>query len=236
MGDSFFDYGDWKIPYIGVVHSSTIIATWVMLGIITIAVYLGRRALDAPDSIGGYCARALTRLVINLIHQVTGEFNYTHTVLISTLGLFITLSTLVSLIPGVAEPTNDLNTAVALGLVSFCYTHGYAIYIRGFFAYMGDYFKPFFIMFPMNIISTFSSLISLSFRLFGNIFGGTIITHLWVGALGGSILWELMGIPINIILFLFFGIFEGLIQAFVFTMLTLTYITLTIQGAHGSDA
>ena len=98
MGDSFFDYGDWHIPYGGLtLHSSTIIATWVILGVIAIAVYMGRRALDAPDSISGYCARSLTRLMLNLVTQVTGEFHYTHTVLVTTLGLFIALSTLVSI-------------------------------------------------------------------------------------------------------------------------------------------
>jgi F-type H+-transporting ATPase subunit a len=90
-------------------------------------------------------------------------------------------------------------------------------------------------MLPLNVIGKLSSIISISFRLFGNIFGGAIITKLYFGAIGGSIILELLGLlsGLNFLIVAFFTLFEGLLQAFVFAMLTLTYLALSTQeGGH----
>ena len=90
-------------------------------------------------------------------------------------------------------------------------------------------------MLPLNIVGKLSSIISISFRLFGNIFGGAIITKLYFTAIRGSIILELLGIlsGTNFLIIAFFTLFEGLLQAFVFAMLTLTYISLgTQEGGH----
>jgi F-type H+-transporting ATPase subunit a len=83
-------------------------------------------------------------------------------------------------------------------------------------------------MFPLNVIGKLSSIISSSFRLFGNIFGGSIITKLYFTAIQTSLLTQLFGIfsGFNILIVLFFTLFEGLLQAFVFAMLTLTFLSL----------
>ena len=102
---------------------------------------------------------------------------------------------------------------------------------------MKEFFRPFFLMFPINLIGHFSKIISISFRLFGNIFGGSIIMELYKNLIAGSILRETLGIftGINFILLIFFGIFEGLIQAFVFSILTLTYLSLAIQKEPAAE-
>jgi F-type H+-transporting ATPase subunit a len=76
-----------------------------------------------------------------------------------------------------------------------------------------------------------ATIISISFRLFGNIFGGSIISEIWFGFLGKSIFFELGGIltGVNFLVLGFFGMFEAFLQAFVFTMLTLTYLSIGIQ-------
>src|SRR5690606_8858231 len=136
-----------------------------------------------------------------------------------------------SIIPLLDEPTRDLNTALALGIISFIYIQVFTIKAHGIKSYIGGFFKPFFVMFPLNIIGKLSSIISVSFRLFGNIFGGSIITKLYFTAIQGSVLFELAGIltGMNLLIVLFFTLFEGLLQAFVFAMLTLTYLSIGSQ-------
>lgn len=97
---------------------------------------------------------------------------------------------------------------------------------------MKEFFHPFFVMFPLNLISHFSKIISISFRLFGNIFGGSIITQIYTSAISVSFFAELFGLfsGINFLVLSFFILFEGLIQAFVFTMLTLTYLAIAVQS------
>ncbi len=130
------------------------------------------------------------------------------------------------------EPTKDINTTLALGLISFFYIQTVAIYKQGILAYIKEYFSPFVFMFPLNIVGKLASIVSISFRLFGNIFGGSIIPKIYFGLIQGSLIGETIGLVLglNFSLVLFFTLFEGSLQAFVFTMLTLTYLSIAIHG------
>ena len=130
------------------------------------------------------------------------------------------------------EPTTDVNTTLALGLVSFFYTQSAAIKAEGLWSYIKGYFSPFFLMMPLNVVGKLATIISISFRLFGNIFGGSIITGIWFNAIQGNFLLEIIGLAtgINLIIVIFFGLFEGFLQAFVFGMLSLTYLSIALQG------
>ena len=141
--------------------------------------------------------------------------------LICALFMFLMLSNWLGIIPHLGEPTKDLNTPLSLGILGFFVAHYVGIKEKGFKAYLGAYFEPFFFMLPLNIIDVFSKVISISFRLFGNIMGGSIII-LVVSYLTYSII-------LPPLLNIFFGLFVGTIQAFVFTMLTVTYISLQVK-------
>ncbi|MBU4002685.1 MAG: F0F1 ATP synthase subunit A, partial [Proteobacteria bacterium] len=141
--------------------------------------------------------------------------------MICALFMFLLLSNWLGLIPHLGEPTKDLNTPLSMGLLGFIVAHYVGIKERGFKAYLSAYFEPFFFMLPLNIIDVLSKVISISFRLFGNIMGGSIII-LVVSHLTYSIV-------LPPLLNIFFGIFVGTIQAFVFTMLTVTYISLQVK-------
>ena len=147
------------------------------------------------------------------------------------------------LIPPPAEPTADLNVPLGLALLFFVVGLGSQIYIKGPLAPVKDLFMdmgPFnweggafsvtfrlailvvfqVFMFFLNVVGKFAEVVSVSFRLFGNIFGGVVIL-----AVIGWLLNELV-LPIG--LTFFFGIFVGTVQAFVFTMLNLTYLSLAV--------
>ncbi|RAP34082.1 ATP synthase F0 subunit A [Candidatus Marinamargulisbacteria bacterium SCGC AG-410-N11] len=131
--------------------------------------------------------------------------------------------------PGIEEPTKSINTDLALAIMVFLAVQAYGIknkgvvkYIRNFvddpFPMKGPLIIFFFInpFFYLNLIGMVANVVSHSFRLFGNIFGGGMIIVI-VSSLLNYFL-----VPVG--LFAFFGLFAGLVQAFVFAMLAVTYI------------
>ena len=167
----------------------------------------------------------------------TAAFSFNNFVFITTLFCSILACNLISIIPFIHEPTTDLNTTLALGLAAFIYTQAAAIQKLGMRGYIKSYFSPFFLMFPLNVVGKLSSVVSISFRLFGNIFGGSIISSIYFGAIQGNIVLEIIGLMtgINILISVFFGIFEGFLQAFVFAMLALTYLSIALQEEGGPN-
>ena len=141
--------------------------------------------------------------------------------LVCALFMFLLLSNWLGIIPHLEEPTKDLNTPLSLGLMGFVIAHYAGIKSKGFKKYINEYFQPIFFMMPLNLIGELAKIISISFRLFGNIMGGSIII-LVVSYLSYNILLPpfLNG---------FFGLFVGTIQAFVFTMLTVVYISVQVK-------
>ena len=120
-------------------------------------------------------------------------------------------------IPGFIEPTRNLNVTLGLGLFAIVVVHVTAIKAKGFWHHLQNYINPVKNpLFILDIVGEVSKIVSISFRLFGNVLGGAIII------LVVSSLVKFIMLPVG--LNLFFGIFVGSIQAFVFTMLALTYI------------
>ena len=141
--------------------------------------------------------------------------------LIATVFLFLWLSNIWGIIPMFYEPTRDLNTPLSLGLLGFFIAHYSGIRVKGFKEYAKEYFQPIFLMAPLNIIGELAKVVSISFRLYGNIMGGAIII-----IVVSQLVYSLVLPPF---LNAFFGLFVGTIQAFVFTMLTLVYISVQIK-------
>jgi F-type H+-transporting ATPase subunit a len=138
--------------------------------------------------------------------------------MIITIFLFVWLSNMLGVIPFLSEPTKDLNTPLAYGILGFFIAHYAGIKTKGIKAYLSEYVQPMFFMAPLNIVGELSKVVSISFRLYGNIMGGSIIIMVV-----GNLVYDLVLPPL---LNAFFGIFVGTIQAFVFTMLTLVYISV----------
>ena len=212
-------------------NKETLINTWIVLLILTFLCLIIRFFITKKTSVIRYITIFSLNSFIELTEQTFGTFIYRHFALISALFIFILACNYISILPWAEEPTRDLNTTLALGIVAFLYKERETIRARGFWGYIKEFFTPFFVMLPLNIISHLSKVISISFRLFGNIFGGSIITHIYHSALSGSVLFQTIGIisGLNLTVLVFFGLFEGFIQAFVFAMLTLTYLSIAIQ-------
>lgn len=218
------------------ITSDTLINTWAVFAILIVLIVLARVALHNERGVGRFLVISYAKSFKELVEQSLGSFNFNHFCFIASLFTFILLCNLISLIPWLEEPTKDLSTTLALGLSSFLYVQGSSIRANGLVGYLKEFIEPFFFMLPLHVVGLFATIISISFRLFGNIFGGVVISHLYLKTIGGNVIWELAGIisGINIIIALFFIIFEGIIQAFVFSMLSLTYLSLAVskEGSH----
>jgi F-type H+-transporting ATPase subunit a len=121
-------------------------------------------------------------------------------------------------IPEFSEPTRYLSTDLALGFIVAVVVHGAAIKEKGIAGYFKSYAEPMWFLYPLNIISEIAKVISHSFRLFGNVLGGSIII-----IIVSKLVFQI-GLPV--MLNVFFGLFVGAIQAFVFAMLAVTYIAI----------
>jgi F-type H+-transporting ATPase subunit a len=211
-------------------QADTLISTWVILGIIFIVSWYISRCLKNEKSLVRYVVLQYVEAFRDLIQQSLKSCSVTNLAMIGSIFTFILMCNTIQFIPWLEEPTKDLNTTFALGLLSFLFVQATSIKVNGIWHYIKHYFEPFVLMFPLHVVGAISSIISLSFRLFGNIFGGFIISSLYASALSGSVIAQTFGLVsgANFAMLLIFGIAEGLIQAFVFTMLTLTYLSMEI--------
>lgn len=226
-----FDGNFWTL------QSDVLISTWVILGLISITSLYISQCLKNEKSLVRFAVLQYVKIFQDLLIQSIRACPTNHLCMITSLFSFILLCNTIQIIPWLEEPTANLNTTFALGLISFLYVHSNAISAKGFKSYISHYFQPIFLMFPIHLVGVFSSIISISFRLFGNIFGGMIINSLYTSMLSGSIIFQTIGLlsGTNVAMLLIFGILEGLIQAFVFAMLTLTYLSMQILPEEDDD-
>jgi F-type H+-transporting ATPase subunit a len=228
-------------PYTAI-NVDTVIYTWITLVTIIALMFVARFFLRQDNSIGQYLVKSFIKSFTDLVEQSTGSFIYRYYTFIASLFLFIISCNWISLIPHVEEPTKDLNTTLALGIIAFLYAQKEVIKAHGIMAYLKDYFMPLNLIFPLNLITglimlplkllgELASIISISFRLFGNIFGGFIISSIYHKGISGSLWLNIAGTVsgINLIVTLFFVLFEGFLQAFVFSILSLTTIAMAVQ-------
>jgi F-type H+-transporting ATPase subunit a len=216
---------------------STITSTWAVLFLILLLIVFGRLFFRNKKGRVRYLLMVVTEGFMDLCTQTLGVFNFHHFSFIFTIFIFILLCNTISIIPYLEEPTADLSTALALGTLSFLYANYYAIKVQGIREYSKEFFHPFFIMFPLNVVGKLASIISISFRLFGNMLGGSVIGNIYINTVSThwiGILANFCGF--NLLMAFFFSIFEGGIQAFVFAMLSLTYLSLGIQSENSEGS
>lgn len=159
----------------------------------------------------------------DIVDETLGKENTHFTPYILTIFIFIFTCNMIGLIPipGFMEPTRNLNVPLGLGIMAVVVVHYTAIKHKGLWHHLENFVNPVKNpLFLLDIVGEISKVVSISFRLFGNILGGAIII-LVVSSLVNYIL-------LPVLLNGFFGIFVGTIQAFVFTMLSLTYIAVEI--------
>jgi len=218
----------------GVTISETVIVTWIVMALLTIGAYLTTRRYEKVPRGVQNAVETLVETINKLVADTMGEDKKKFAPYMGTLLLFILCTNLIGLL-GFRPPTADFNTTLALALITFGMIHYYAVKSHGLGPYVKGYFEPFFLLFPLNLLGELAKPISLSFRLFGNLIGGLIIMSLIYGALGSfSTMLGFTSVPIlqgiiPIVFHVYFDLFAGVLQSFIFLMLTMVFVTIAID-------
>ena len=140
--------------------------------------------------------------------------------------LFIIINNLLGLIPGIVTPTSSPVVPLGIAVCTFIYYHFYGLKEQGFIGYMKHFAGPIWwiawLLFPIEIISHCARVMSLTIRLYANMLASDLLTLVWFSLVP-------LAIPS---IFLGLHFFVSLIQAFVFMLLTLIYLTLAIAEEH----
>jgi F-type H+-transporting ATPase subunit a len=213
-----FHLGDTRL----VVNSTTLFMTWIVIVVVLAFAWVATRHKKMIPGPWQQVAELLVQWFKELVRDALGQaYEERYFPLICGLFIFLLVCNWVGIIPGLEEPTKDINTTLGLGIMGFFIAHGTAIRVKGVKEYLKEYVKPIFFMMPLNVVGELAKVISISFRLFGNIMGGSIIIIV--------VSYLVYGLLLPPFLYAFFGLFVGTVQAFVFTMLTLVYISVQIR-------
>ncbi len=211
------------------IHGQVFITSWVVIVVlVTLSVLASRNIQTVPSGLQNVMEYAL-QFIRDLAKGQIGEKEYRPWVpFIGTLFLFIFVSNwagallpwrLIELPDGeLAAPTSDINTTVALALLSSL-AYFYAGFSKKGLGYFGNYVQPVAFMLPFKIIEDFTKPLSLSFRLFGNILADELVVAVLV-------LLVPLFVPLPVMAL---GLFTSAIQALIFATLAAAYIGEAIE-------
>ena len=199
------------------VNLDTLMMTWLVAALVIIVTVSATRGHSlVPSGLQNAMEMVIESLLDQFRETLGPKYGQVVSVLL-TMFLFILFANELGMIPNpeiLASPTNDLNTTVALALVSSFMVHFMALKNQGFKKHFKSFFKPFAPFVIINLMEEITKPLTLAFRLFGNILAGEILLE---------VLYFLVPIGIPII-WLVFSLVIGLIQAFIFTILTTSYL------------
>jgi F-type H+-transporting ATPase subunit a len=171
-------------------------------------------------------------VVTGLLDEWIGPKGRRFLPLVATLGIFILCGNYMGLVPGLMAPTSNINVTLGCAITIWVYYHYQGIRENGIAAYVGHFWAPpgtpwwiGFIMFPIELISHTSRMMSLSLRLFGNIFGEELVILI----LFSLIPW-LVPLPMMLL-----GLVTGGLQAFIFVLLSIIYLQGAVAVEHEHD-
>jgi F-type H+-transporting ATPase subunit a len=204
--------------------SDTIVVTWGLMAVLSLAGWLLTRSLQAEPSRG----QAAIELVVGTIEDQIGSTMRVaprpYVSMIGTLFLFILAANWSSLLPGVEPPTAHIETDAALGLIVFLATIFFGVKARGLGGYLKTFAEPTIVMIPLNLVETITRTFSLMVRLFGNIMSGVFIIAIILSLAG-----LLVPIPLMAL-----DLLTGAVQAYIFTILAAVFIGSAVSEGRAS--
>ena len=236
------------IPVLGdILITETLVVSWIVMALITgLCLWLTRGLTVENISKKQAFAEMLVEMAANLVRNNTGGTRFDRLIpFVAALFATSVVSNLISLI-GLRSPTADLSTEAAWAVVVFIMITANKIKAGGFPGYLKGFTTPIPIMTPFNILSELATPVSMACRHFGNILSGIVINGLIYAALAaasssllgllpgalGSLLSHIpiLAVGIPAILSVYFDWFSGVMQAFIFCILTILYIANAAEG------
>lgn len=234
-----------RIPFViqDIVITEAQINSWlILITIFGVCLYMTHGLKENPTLKRQHFAEMMVEKAEALISDNMGDYYMVFTPFIMAIMAISAFSSLMSLF-GLFPPTSDMNVVAGWSILVF----GIITYYKlkcGPLNYMKEFTKPVAVLTPINVIGEFATPISMAFRHYGNVLSGVVVSVLvgaalqglskmllgWAGSFIGSIPLLQVGIPA--ILSVYFDVFSGLLQAFIFAMLTMLYVS----GAFDLDA
>lgn len=206
--------------------NATLVYTWLVMLVLVVVALLASRSIRAEAGPSRW-QLLLEIVVIQMRRQIRGASHGDpdpYLPFVGTLFLFIALSALIGTIPGVVAPTASINTTAALALSVFVAVPVYGVAQSGVRGYLRHFIEPTPFMLPFHLISEVSRTLALAVRLFGNMLST----------------WLIVAILVSVVPFVFpvilelFGLLIGFIQAYVFAILAMVYISSGLR-AHEEE-
>jgi F-type H+-transporting ATPase subunit a len=205
---------------VGPVHiTDTVITTWIVMAVISVISFLATRRLSIKPSVFQEITEAVFESVEKTVMEVLPVEPWAAVPVLGTIWILIGFSNLIGLLPGLSTPTADLNTTFAFAVLSYSMTHVFGIKTRGIKGYLSHYKEPTWLLLPITLMAEVTRTIALAVRLFGNMLSGEMIAAILIGVVG-----FLAPIPFDLL-----HIVIGIIQAYIFGILTLVFIAIGIS-------
>ncbi len=210
------------LPYLNIPITNVVIMSWITMAVIILWAVISTRKLKVVPTGMQNLAEFVVETVTNFATNLIGPLGKKYAPYLLTIALFLGISNTAGaffaseLTGGIIAPsTRGMAIPVALAIMTIVVVIGAGIQKKGIVGFIKSLFQPIFVLFPFKVLEFFIKPLSLSMRLFGNIFGAYILMEMLMHAL-----------PAVIPSFacLYFDLFDGLLQVFVFVLLTSLYI------------
>jgi F-type H+-transporting ATPase subunit a len=203
-----------------------VIYSWVVMALLIIAAAVAARGIGIIPSKSQNILELLISGMEDFMVDITGEEGRWFFPLIATVFIYILTCNLIGIVPGFYPPTANLNTTLSCALVVVVFTHVIGVKYHGI-KYIKHFMGPVWwmvpLILPIEIIGHLARVLSLSFRLFGNMMGHELVL---------AILFFLAGAFFAPLPIMLLGIFVALVQAFIFFLLAIMYFTGAMEEAH----
>ena len=200
----------------------------VLVAAALIAFFLAVRATLSVEKPGPvqHIAELIHEAIGDQAEQVIGHGYQRFQAYVTCIFLFVLCNNLVGLIPGIEAPTTSIMVTLGLAVPTFLYYNYYGVKEQGVVGYIKHFAGPVWwmawLIFPIEVVSHLARVMSLSVRLYANMFAGDLVTLVFFSLIP-------VGVPV---IFLGLHLFVSLIQAFVFTLLTMIYLSLAVAHEH----
>ena len=203
-----------------------VIYSWVVMILLLTLGAIGAKSISLIPAKAQNVFEIIITGIEDFMVDVSGEEGRWLFPLVATIFIYIFTCNLIGLIPGFFPPTASLNTTASCALTVVIFTHIIGLKYHGI-KYIKHFLGPVWwmipIVFPIEVIGHLARILSLSFRLFGNMMGHELVL---------GILFSLAGLFFAPLPIMALGIFVSLVQAFVFFLLSIMYFTGAMEHAH----
>ena len=204
----------------GIGIAESVVVTWIiMAAVVLVSILLTRNLKVENPGRGQLMLESAVTGLQNIGKNIVGEEGERYAAYLSSVLLYLGIANLSGIV-GFKPPTKDLNVTAALAIMSILLIEFAGIRVKGTKRWLKDFTKPVALVTPINILEVLIKPLSLCMRLFGNILGGFVVMKLIEHVLP-------VGLPV--LFGIYFDLFDGLIQAYVFVFLTGLFIKEAIE-------